>query len=599
MSREAKLILTSENRATAGISGAKSDLLGLEAAAKKAGDTLRNAFTVLALVDAGRKIARFGADCATAFGEAQRTMLQLSAAVGGSSSRFANLTDLMERMTRRTTSSKDEIEALVAELASLGKSDADIERITEAAVNLSNVTGKSLNDSFMAINGTYTGTLGKLEKLVPELGSMTSAQLQAGGAVDALNAKLGKITDTMSTGYAQSITNMKNTWDDFKEAIGSNLEPLFSPMLRWMQNIVGKWAEGLLEYKKYRDAIKKDSEARTAEENLTIAQVQRKDLLKAQDLKARQAGIDTSQRGQGSQYARFLAGSAEAPKIAALDLEIMALKAELDKLEMAANAAVNPAGKPASAPGAAAPPVLTPAAAEAMVLPIVEAVTYNPFAYAPSPDSYAPAEASPYFGPAAAKPSMLDGLLGKLTGGFGSLLTSLASVQQILDPIGTVLSGVFEVIGPLISEALAPLVGLLKIFGNIIGKVLAPVITVLATIIKGLASVFVWLANLIIIPVGNLFIAIMRGIISALNAIPGVNIKKPAYLQAFSLGDAAGAGDSTTTGAGGKTGTGASYTGAQSIIFNFYNQGNVVGSGGLEELAALINSIIVRQARYA
>jgi len=57
--------------------------------------------------------------------------------------------------------SKDEIEGLVAELATLGKSDAEIDRITRAAVNLSNVTGQDLNTAFTLINGTYAGTAGK------------------------------------------------------------------------------------------------------------------------------------------------------------------------------------------------------------------------------------------------------------------------------------------------------------------------------------------------------------------------------------------------------------------------------------------------------
>lgn len=50
---------------------------------------------------------------------------------------------------------------------------------------------------------------------------------------------------------------------------------------------------------------------------------------------------------------------------------------------------------------------------------------------------------------------------------------------------------------------------------------------------------------------------------------------------------------------GSSPGRGAQYTGSQPITFNFYNQGNVVGAGGMEELAAIIDSLIKRNARYA
>jgi hypothetical protein len=50
---------------------------------------------------------------------------------------------------------------------------------------------------------------------------------------------------------------------------------------------------------------------------------------------------------------------------------------------------------------------------------------------------------------------------------------------------------------------------------------------------------------------------------------------------------------------GASGGGGATYTGGQTITFNFYNQGNVVGSGGMQELAVTIDGLIKQNARYA
>ena len=63
-------------------------------------------------------------------------------------------------------------------------------------------------------------------------------------------------------------------------------------------------------------------------------------------------------------------------------------------------------------------------------------------------------------------------------------------------------------------------------------------------------------------------------------------------------GSGSSAGSSVAS-ASSSRGSGAAYTGAQAITFNFYNQGNVVGSGGLVELAHLLRDILVTEERYA
>ena len=244
MARNAKYIITSENKTDAGVKSAVKDLLGIDDAARRVGNTLKEAFTVIAIVEAGKKLVEFGVDCVKTFGEVERTMTQLKTALGGNEQSFTRMTDLMDDMARKTLSSKDEVEKLVAELASLGKSDEEIERITQASVALSNVTGKDLNASFTTINATFAGTGGKLEKLVPEIGGLTEAQLKAGGAVDLLNRKFGEISNSMSGGIAQQFSNLGKSAEELKEAIGANLAPVFSPMIKWISEIADKWKIG-------------------------------------------------------------------------------------------------------------------------------------------------------------------------------------------------------------------------------------------------------------------------------------------------------------------------------------------------------------------
>jgi uncharacterized protein YoxC len=108
-------------------------------------------------------------------------------------------------------------------------------------------------------------------------------------------------------------------------------------------------------------------------------------------------------------------------------------------------------------------------------------------------------------------------------GGIVQAVTSLSSVQQILNPLTTIFSSMMEVIGPVINEVLGPIVGMFKMLGEALGQILAPAIQLLTPIIKLISEIFVFLYNSIIVPVGNAIIKafnwIYNGITSVLNWI--------------------------------------------------------------------------------
>ena len=197
-------------------------------------------------------------------------------------------------------------------------------------------------------------------------------------------------------------------------------------------------------------------------------------------------------------------------------------------------------------------------------------------------------------------------MIEQFAGGLGGMISSLSSVQAILDPISTILGGMMEVLGPVIDSVLSPLVGILKILGQTIGKILTPVIQWLSPIIGYLGEVFIWLYNKILVPVGNGFITvfnaigigiatIVNGIISAINwalGWAGVNLNKvnvpgldDGKLTAISTGDLTAAG-SSYIGGGSGSGVSGSSTSVQSYNIEVHQvvQGNVIGDGGMAEL---------------
>jgi hypothetical protein len=141
---------------------------------------------------------------------------------------------------------------MVGSLASLGKSEADIKKISSAAVYLSNVTGQGLNEAMKQVNATFSGSTDELSKLIPELKGLTKEQLAAGGAADMITQKLGILSDKMSEGVSQKIKNMKETWIELKIEFGKNIAEIFSPMITWIDELGKSWLNNIKNVEAYK-----------------------------------------------------------------------------------------------------------------------------------------------------------------------------------------------------------------------------------------------------------------------------------------------------------------------------------------------------------
>jgi hypothetical protein len=613
MAREAKLLIVAENLASAAIKSAQGDLSGFEAASRRVGDTLKAAFTATAIIAALDQLGKAALDCVKEFGDMDRTMTQLRTALGGNEASFERMTGLIDKMARSTLAPKDSIESLVAELAALGKSDADIERITEASVALSNVTGKDLQSAFTMINATFDGTAGKLDKLIPELGNLTKGQLEAGGAVDLLNAKFGAISDSMAGGIGQQMVNLKNSFGDLKENIGQGLAPITSAFLSGITSIVDAWTKAI---GKTNDYV---ANAKKASSSIVIDQLEGKRGIATANMEAKQAEYKTQhdnliRQGQSETNTFRLLGAIQA-SISMYQQEINSLDQQIKAIKPPEGPRVSPSEAAAAGPGdnlAMSDTTYGHNATwqDAAYYAATQRKEYDEPGYTGTGGYIAGANAyrgdgteTQGQGSGGSAPlgifDKLAAALGPVIDTFGTMFTSLSSVTQILNPIQTILASMFEVLGPLIDQLLAPIVGILKIFGQILAATLIPILNILTPVIEGVAKVLLWLANNIIIPVGNLMITFYNGIAWVINKLlgwAGVHVAYADKISTVSLDDATAAGSTTSSGT---SSSGAAYTGAQSITFNFYNQGNVVGSGGLQELAYLLKSIIDTDARYA
>ena len=196
------------------------------------GDTLKKVFVTGAIATAIKKIGDSVIDCMNSFNDADRAYKQLALSLNDTEG-FDKVSDSIKKLSRQTLSSKGDIESMVSELAALGKSADEIDQISQAAVYLSNVTGKDLNSSMTTLLNTYNGTTKALDKLGIDTSNLTKEELAQGAAVQVVIDKFGELSEEMSKNDTkQTIKNIKDSLQDMKQSIGDLVNFVIGPALQ-------------------------------------------------------------------------------------------------------------------------------------------------------------------------------------------------------------------------------------------------------------------------------------------------------------------------------------------------------------------------------
>ncbi len=655
MARIAKTIITAEDKTKPGIQSAINNVLALDDASKKVARTLTNAFTIVGIAATARQIADFGATAYKAFAESERAVMSFSTAL-------SERTDVSRRALEAFNTSfsrsfgvdGEAILGMETLLLASGRTEGQITKMMEAAQALSIATGKDLKSSVEQLNKTFGGTAGELGEIIPEFKSLTAEQMKSGDAVDIILGKFGHLNDTLSNTADVKMKNLANAWKDLTEAIGGSIAGFISPVVEAIGKIITAWSDAIKEMNKYKN-IQKQGVNAAAQDKISNLEVDKKKILGERDATLKVAGLYdfsswlTSIKITGlEKYNK--PGSDSDPKVVAeyrmlretfvkndsgyknltkkfedavaeiarLQQTMKDSEAEEQRVQVAIDR-LNDSVQANTAKTESAPQATLPAQS---AVPSFAIPSASDLARGQSPGgTLIPAGGSESMPDILGLSGLGDGLgaitdiMGIFGDGLMSSIGSLSSVMALLDPIGTILAGVMEIIGPLIDELLAPLVEILMILGNTIGALIVPQLKFWIGVVKIVADAFVFIYNKALLPfanaiiwlnvkISNVFVDLYNGLRRLLKKV-GVNIGgkmdsisyNDSKLQEISSSNVTGANAGATAGTTARTG--ASYTGSQAITFNFYNQGNVVGAGGLEELALLIDAILKRNARYA
>ena len=181
------------------------------------GAKIAAAFSVYAVIN-------FAKEALNAYNMQLKNEMKLKAALGERSAMFETLKKQAEDLQDKTAIDDDTILSAQSFLAVQGRTEKQIKKMTETALDLSVVLGTDVLTAIMNLDQTFEGTIGRLGKYDERLKTLTDSQLENGDAVDLLAEKYKGMAEKSAT----SLDKLKIKWAEFVEGAGNFIyETLF------------------------------------------------------------------------------------------------------------------------------------------------------------------------------------------------------------------------------------------------------------------------------------------------------------------------------------------------------------------------------------
>lgn len=227
MSAAANIKITAKNETKTGFKSAENELSKFGQSVNNIGSKIKGALSFAAVAVGLQKLGSACKECFNEFNDAERKYKKLGIAVKGNQQEFNKLTTSITKLSKQTLQSKGDVENMVSQLAAMGKSSDEVDKVASAAVALSNVTGKDLSTSMQALINSTTGVTTTLKRMGIDTTELTSAQLKSGGAIDLVIEKYGEYSEALAKGdVQQSLKNINDMWGDIKQSMGAAVKVL-------------------------------------------------------------------------------------------------------------------------------------------------------------------------------------------------------------------------------------------------------------------------------------------------------------------------------------------------------------------------------------
>lgn len=162
------------------------------------------------------------------------------------------LEDYASHLQSVSTVGDESLIPMMAQLASAGRTQTEIQEIMSAALDVSASGMMSLDEAVKALNKTYSGTAGKLGNQITAIKSLTAEQLKNGEAIKIIAEQFKGMAEqtTAATGSAEQL---KNAAGDLKEEFGAVFEEASVPMRKFFTEAFSNLSSYLSELRKTRE----------------------------------------------------------------------------------------------------------------------------------------------------------------------------------------------------------------------------------------------------------------------------------------------------------------------------------------------------------
>ena len=193
--------------------------------------------------------------------------------------------------------------------------------------------------------------------------------------------------------------------------------------------------------------------------------------------------------------------------------------------------------------------------------------------------------------------STMSDKMGKAGEVAGKLATNMATMGPLLGAIATALEYVFEglseTLGPALNEMTETVIIPLVEIGKAVGAILLPIIEILNPVLENLAKGLIIIAGTFQY-IGQVLHHWIAGFVNMFSWATGYRMSDPGSPGSYTsfIDNKLNSFDSSVSGSvGTETAvSSASYRGATSVTINIYQEGPVVGDGGMREFAQMIRA---------
>lgn len=134
------------------------------------------------------------------------------------------LKDYASQLQSISTVGDEQLLPLMAQLASAGRTQEEIQKIMSAALDVSASGAMSLEGAVKNLNKSFSGLSGELGESVPAIKELSAEELKNGAAVDVLAKQYKGMAEEVANASG-SYEQMKNAQGDFNEAVGKITKP--------------------------------------------------------------------------------------------------------------------------------------------------------------------------------------------------------------------------------------------------------------------------------------------------------------------------------------------------------------------------------------